>query len=44
MLTHLDPSAKLRRSLSLPGHNLRTFGASELTKVLGEALLIPGVP
>lgn len=33
-----------RRSLSLPGHNLRTHGDPSWADRLGEALLVPGLP
>lgn len=33
-----------RRSLSLPGHNLRTWGVPSFADRMGEALLIPGMP
>ncbi len=44
MQISVDNTPKLRRSLSLPGQNLRTRGEADLAARLGEALLVPSIP
>ena len=44
MQTPLDSTPTLRRSLSLPFHNLQTSGDAQLAARLGEALTVPGLP
>jgi len=44
MQTHPESSPRLRRSLSLPGHNLWTRGDETLAAQLGDALLVPAIP
>lgn len=44
MQSQTEQLARKRRSLSLPGHNLRTHGEPSWADRLGDALLIPGIP
>ena len=44
MQISVDNTPKLRRSLSLPGHNLQTRGEADLAARLGEALQVPSIP